>query len=249
MYVNGSGSRAIERVLGVHHTTVITWIKQVGELLPDAYNSETTPQVGELDELEYPSSKEGTPQGGVISPLLANIALDGFENLGSDQWKRWRDKGRLIRGIRYADDAIFILKPGANIQKLRRDIDEWLGKRGIQINEAKTKVSKVTDGFNFLGWHFRVNSRGVIKSTPSHESYRHIKKEVKKTWENTGVLDKSGKKRDTETRLREIGSKVRGWRNYHRFCDMDKHNLWFMNHWLWKRLRRDLCQDKAEGNK
>lgn len=52
LYVNGMGFRAIERVKGVHHTTVITWVKQIGELLPDAYEPETTPQVGELDELE-----------------------------------------------------------------------------------------------------------------------------------------------------------------------------------------------------
>ena len=52
MYVNGMGFRGIERVTGVHHTTVITWVRQVGELLPDAYDPETTPQVGELDELE-----------------------------------------------------------------------------------------------------------------------------------------------------------------------------------------------------
>lgn len=52
MYVNQSGFRAIERVKGVHHTTVITWVKQVGELLPDAYDPETVPEVGELDELQ-----------------------------------------------------------------------------------------------------------------------------------------------------------------------------------------------------
>ena len=52
MYVNGMGFRAIERVKGVHHTTVITWVKQVGDLLPDAYDPETIPQVGELDELQ-----------------------------------------------------------------------------------------------------------------------------------------------------------------------------------------------------
>ena len=52
MYVNGLGFRGIERVKGVHHTTVITWVKQVGELLPDAYGPETIPEVGELDELE-----------------------------------------------------------------------------------------------------------------------------------------------------------------------------------------------------
>ncbi len=52
MYVNGMGFRGIERVKGVHHTTVIYWVKQVGERLPDAYEPEEVPQVGELDELE-----------------------------------------------------------------------------------------------------------------------------------------------------------------------------------------------------
>ena len=52
MYVNGMGFRGIERVTGVHHTTVIHWVRQVGERLPDAYAPDTTPQVGELDELE-----------------------------------------------------------------------------------------------------------------------------------------------------------------------------------------------------
>jgi transposase-like protein len=52
MYVNGMGFRAIERIKGVHHTSIMNWVRQVGELLPDAYNPETIPLVGELDELE-----------------------------------------------------------------------------------------------------------------------------------------------------------------------------------------------------
>lgn len=52
MYVNGMGFREIERVKGVHHTTIITWVKAVGKLLPEAYNPEVLPEVGELDELE-----------------------------------------------------------------------------------------------------------------------------------------------------------------------------------------------------
>lgn len=50
MYVNGMGLRAIARVKKVHHTTIINWVKKVGELLPDAYDPETIPEVGELDE-------------------------------------------------------------------------------------------------------------------------------------------------------------------------------------------------------
>ena len=52
MYLNGMGLRGIERVTGVHHTTIINWVKQVGELLPNAYDPEVNPEVGELDELE-----------------------------------------------------------------------------------------------------------------------------------------------------------------------------------------------------
>jgi len=66
MYVNGMGFRAIERVKGVHHTTIIKWVKLVGELLPDAYNPTVTPQVCELDELEtfvgFKKTKSGSGQ-------------------------------------------------------------------------------------------------------------------------------------------------------------------------------------------
>lgn len=52
MYLNGMGFRGIERVTGVHHTSIINWVKQVGDLLPNAYDPEVVPEVGELDELE-----------------------------------------------------------------------------------------------------------------------------------------------------------------------------------------------------
>jgi transposase-like protein len=63
MYANGLGFRAIKRVKGVHHTTVIIWVKQVGELLLDAYAPETVPQVGELDELETFVGSKKTKSG------------------------------------------------------------------------------------------------------------------------------------------------------------------------------------------
>ena len=63
MYVNGMGLRGIERVKGVHHTTVITWIKQVGGILPDAYAPDTVPQVGELDELQTFIGSKKTSSG------------------------------------------------------------------------------------------------------------------------------------------------------------------------------------------
>ena len=191
---------------------------------------------------EYPSSIKGTPQGGVISPLLANIALDGFENLGSNQWERCRRDGKLIRGIRYADDAVFICKPKANTKKLRQDIDEFLESRGLRINEDKTKTRKAMDGFDFLGWRFRVNSEGTFKSTPSKKNYAEIKAKVKATWKN--------KRLSTEARLKRIERQVRGWRNYHKYCDMSKHALWSLYQWLWRKLRADKRrQDQKEAEK
>lgn len=71
MYVNGMGFRGIERVKGVHHTTVITWVKHIGELLPDAYDPDVPPEVGELDELEtFVGSKK--PKFGCGLPLTTS---------------------------------------------------------------------------------------------------------------------------------------------------------------------------------
>jgi transposase-like protein len=63
MYVNGMGFRAIKRIKGVHHTTIINWVKQVGKLLPEAYEPDTIPDVGELDELETFIGSKKTKSG------------------------------------------------------------------------------------------------------------------------------------------------------------------------------------------
>ncbi|NJK56119.1 MAG: IS1 family transposase [Pleurocapsa sp. SU_5_0] len=99
MYVNGMGFRAIERVKGVHHTTIITWVKEVGELLPDSYDPETIPQVGELDELETFVGSKKTKfwlwtavdhfKPGILGWVLGDHSTETFEPL----WeivKKWR---------------------------------------------------------------------------------------------------------------------------------------------------------------
>ena len=63
MYVNGMGFRGIERVTGIHHTTVINWVRQAGESLPDAYDPDETPEVGELDELQTFVGSKKTKSG------------------------------------------------------------------------------------------------------------------------------------------------------------------------------------------
>jgi insertion element IS1 protein InsB len=100
MYVNGMGFRAIERVTGVHNTTVLDWVKQVGENLPDYYNPEQVPSVGELDELEtFVGSKKirfGTGcavdhfKEGILGWVLGNHSAETFRPLWETLVSTWK---------------------------------------------------------------------------------------------------------------------------------------------------------------
>ena len=94
----------------------------------------------------YP--KHGTSQGGVVSPFLANIALNGIETIHPS--------------IRYADDMIFILKPHDNENQILDHIETFLKSRGMNISEKKTRITAATKGFDFLGWHFKRPQRWPI---------------------------------------------------------------------------------------
>lgn len=96
---------------------------------------------------EFP--EQGTPQGGVISPLLANVALNGIEEVH--------------QSVRYADDMVFLLKPNDDAEEILKRVSEFLAERGLKVSERKTKLTASTDGFDFLGWHFKVQANG--KST------------------------------------------------------------------------------------
>ena len=96
MYVNGMGFRAIERVKGVHHTSIINWVKQVGELLHDAYEPETIPLVGELDELETFVGKKNKLwlwtavnhfQPGILGWVLGAHSATSFRPLWAARWQ------------------------------------------------------------------------------------------------------------------------------------------------------------------
>ena len=154
----------------------------------------------------------------LFSPLLANIAIHGLEDIDPQ-----------IRGIRYADDAIFILKPGQDENKLRAKIDKFGAERGLRVKEAKTRLVKTHEGFDFLGWHFRVKPNGKFISTPSNDSHRVVKRKIKDALKENLKMDE---------RIKKIGSIVRGWRNYHRYADMSKHRLWHTALRAWKVINK-----------
>jgi RNA-directed DNA polymerase len=193
---------------------------------------------------EFSSSESGTPQGGVISPLLANIVLHGLENVGHElRYKTIGTKGQVaaLNGFRYADDVVFVLKPEDDAERLRENIDNFLEIRGLKVKEAKTKVVHSTDGFDFLGWNFIVRPNGKFISTPSQKATKSIKAKVKEVMKDSRFT--------LQQRIDKCGSVVRGWRNYNRFCDMSQHNLWAIAHWTWKFIRKQGRYDRIQTDK
>lgn len=120
-------------------------------------------------EIFYPTVK-GTPQGGICSPLLANIALTGLEELLSQYQKskpapffdksrgRMRNRNRKSNAygyIRYADDILITATTRTEIEAIIPVIQQWLGERGLELNREKTTIRNINDGVNFLGVTFR----------------------------------------------------------------------------------------------
>ena len=156
---------------------------------------------------EFP--EQGTPQGGVVSPLLANIALNGIESI-----HRYRAKGQTYEpSIRYADDMVIILRPEDDATEILERISKFLRKRGMNVSQKKTKVTAATDGFDFLGWHFKVQTNGKFRSIPSVDNFKAFRKKVKHIVNNSNY--------GATTKAEKLAPVVRGWRNYHKFCKMD----------------------------
>jgi group II intron reverse transcriptase/maturase len=173
--------------------------------------------------------EQGTPQGGVVSPLLANIALNGIEEIH--------------HGIRYADDMVFILKPQDNAEKILNQISQFLAQRGLKVSEKKTKLTATTDGFDFLGWHFKVQNNGKFRCVPSVDNFKAFRKKVKAIVNNSNY--------GASTKAEKLAPLVRGWRNYHRFCKMDgsRFSLWRINNRTLKVFNKEPKQDLKSATK
>lgn len=136
---------------------------------------------------------------------------------------------------------VFILKPQDDALALRERIDHFLEIRGLKVKEAKTKLVSSTDGFDFLGWTFRVKPNGKFISTPSQKATKSIKTKVKEVMKDSQF--------PLEQRIDKCGSIIRGWRNYHRFCDMTSHDLWSISRWTWKFIRQQGRYNRNQTDK
>lgn len=192
---------------------------------------------------EFP--EQGTPQGGVVSPLLANIALNGIENIhryhynsGYKITKNTSPESIVEPSIRYADDMVIILRPEDNATEILDRINQFLASRGMKVSEKKTKITAATDGFDFLGWNFRVQSNGKFRSTPSVDNFKQFREKVKKIVNSSNYGSK--------VKAQKLAPIVRGWRNYHKFCKMDgsRFSLWHINHRAFKVFNKETKNTK-----
>jgi RNA-directed DNA polymerase len=167
---------------------------------------------------------QGTPQGGVVSPLLANIALNRIENIHNS--------------IRYADDMVIILKPSDDAELILEEISAFLSARGMKVSERKTKVTATKDGFDFLGWAFKVQKNGKFRCVPSMDNHRAFRKKVKAIVNNSNY--------GAKTKAEKLAPIVRGWRNYHRFCKMDgsRNSLYHIQFRAFKVINKETKQNR-----
>jgi RNA-directed DNA polymerase len=178
---------------------------------------------------------QGTPQGGVVSPLLANIALNGIESLHKSK----DAVGRITEpSIRYADDMVIILKPQDDANAILAKISEFLAQRGMKVSERKTKLTATTDGFDFLGWHFKVQKNGKFCSVPSADNYKTFRKKVKHIVNNSNY--------GATTKAEKLAPVVRGWRNYHKHCKMDgsRNSLYFIQKRAYSVFNKETKQNR-----
>src|SRR5499427_1159832 len=113
-------------------------------------------KAGYLEHEQFFNTTEGTPQGAICSPLVANVALDGLAEVLMRQFPHPRTRTRPYFGyVRYADDLIVTSPDKGRLEAAIPVIQAWLAQRGLELNEEKTRIVHIDDGFNFLGFHLR----------------------------------------------------------------------------------------------
>ena len=158
----------------------------------------------------------GTPQGGIISPILANMTLDGIQG-EIDKYFHTNSKGNIdtrikninkVNFVRYADDFIVTADNEEIARKVKEIIREFLKTRGLELSEEKTCITHIEDGFDFLGWTFRKFDEKLIVK-PSKKSIKSFVSELSNT-----ILG-AGKAWKQEVLIEKLNSQIRGWTNYH----------------------------------
>jgi RNA-directed DNA polymerase len=162
---------------------------------------------GFIDGKKWKPTKQGTPQGGIISPTIMNMVMDGLETLLLKKFPKW--KGEKVNFIRYADDFIIT----ANTKELITEriiplVKEFLLERGLELSGEKSKITHISEGFDFLSQNVRMYKNKLIIK-PSKESVHSFKNKIKS-------IIKSNKGIPAHALIRKLNPVIRGWSNYHK---------------------------------
>jgi RNA-directed DNA polymerase len=219
-------------------------------------------KAGILDKMVFKESEMGTPQGGIISPLLANIALDGMkEYLFNELKKNHRHIKRktLINGsslsvVRYADDFVVIHKDKEIIEEVRELLGQWLRIRGLELSQEKTRIVHSTEGVNFLGFNCRhydtKNQKNWYKAQAKKKEketgkksketillIKPTKEAVKKHSKAISVALDTMKSWKQEDVINKLNPMITGWANYFR-SSVAKEIFNKLDRVMWLKLRR-----------
>jgi RNA-directed DNA polymerase len=188
---------------------------------------------GYLEETVLHDTEEGTPQGGIISPVLANLALDGMERMLAEKYSTgWRTRRRnKVHLVRYADDFVITGSSQEFLEnEVRPRVAAFLAERGLELSEEKTLVTHIEDGFDFLGQTVR-RLGGKILTFPS-------KKNVATFLANIREVVKANRSATAGHLVMQLNPKIKGWTMYHRhscakkiFTQVD--NAIFRALWRW----------------
>lgn len=204
-------------------------------------------KAGYMEEGVFHDTKAGTPQGGVISPLLANIAFHGMEEALGVRYVRKRngdhseisDKSVVL--IRYADDFVVLCHSREQAEEAKAKLVTWFAERGLTFSEEKTRITNLEDGFDFLGFNVRqykiTTASNGIKTLikPNKSAVKTIKRKLKELFrQHRGV--------EVGILIQKVNSIIRGWANYFRtgvskriFSQLDHYLFQLQQKWTrWK---------------
>ncbi|MBV8335841.1 MAG: group II intron reverse transcriptase/maturase [Alphaproteobacteria bacterium] len=162
------------------------------------------------------ATERGTPQGGVISPLLANIAFHGMEAaVGVKHIARGDNVGKRAL-VRYADDFVVFCETEEDAYAAKAEIGQWLQGRGLRLSEAKTRVVNLRNGFDFLGFNVRhypapETSRAGWKLLikPSNDAVKRFRQRMREEWQTM-------RGQNVVAVMARLNPIIRGWANYYR---------------------------------
>ena len=194
-------------------------------------------KAGYLEKHLLHPTEEGAPQGGIISPVLANLALDGLEALLREKFRRTRREGdkNQVHLVRYADDFVITGRSRELLEtEVRPLVEQFLTERGLELSCEKTAITRIEEGFDFLGQNVR--KYGVkLLITPSKSSVHRLLEKIR------GVV--KGHPQATAGHLvLLLNPLLRGWAMYHRhivstdtFRDVDHALVEMLCRWAWRR--------------